>query len=68
MAPRLRNLSKDTIEELLINTENNFDKFQTSINSKKILKLNKEFKKHEKKGFINYSTFINSMKSVLLSP
>ena len=64
MAPRLRNLSKDTIEELLINTENNFDKFQTSINSKKILKLNKEFKKHEKKGFINYSTFINSMKSV----
>ena len=64
MTPRLRNLSQDTIEELLINTENNFDKFQTSINSKKILKLNKEFKKHEKKGFINYSTFINSMKSV----
>ena len=64
MAPRVRNLSKDTIEELLINTENNFDKFQTSINSEKILKLNKEFKKNEKKGFINYSTFIHSMKSV----
>ena len=64
MSPRDRNLSKDTIEELLINTENNFDKFQTSINSEKILKLNKEFKKHEKKGFINYITFIHSMKSV----
>ena len=64
MASSLRKLSKDTIEELLINTENNFDKFQTSINSEKILKLNKEFKKHEKKGFINYTTFIQSMKSV----
>ena len=64
MPPRVRNLSKDTIEELLINTENNFDKFQTSISSEKILKLNKEFKKHEKKGFINYITFIHSMKAV----
>lgn len=64
MPPRLRNLSKDTIEELLLNVENNFDKFQTSISSEKILKLNKEFKKHEKKGFINYMTFIHSMKSV----
>lgn len=61
MSPRI---SGDSVEELKINYENNFEIFQTYINPEKIMKLNQEFKKHEKKGYINYFNFIQSMKLI----
>ena len=61
MSPRI---SEDSSEESKINFENNFEIFQTYLNSEKIMKLNQEFKKHEKKGYINYFNFIHSMKLI----
>ena len=61
MSPRI---SGDSVEELKIHFENNFEIFQTYINPEKIMKLNQEFKKHEKKGYINYFNFIQSMKLI----
>ena len=55
---------KTSIEESPIDSESNFIKFQTNITKKKILDLNKEFKKYEKKGYITYVKFLLSMKKV----
>ena len=55
---------KNSLEESIITSENNFIKFQTNITRQKILDLNKEFKKYEKKGYVSYFKFILSMKSV----
>ena len=45
---------KNSLEESIITSENNFIKFQTNITRQKILDLNKEFKKYEKKGYVSY--------------
>ena len=55
---------KTSIEESPIDSESNFIQFQTNITKKKILDLNKEFKKYEKKGYITYVKFLLSMKKV----
>ena len=64
MTPRIVENTKDSMEDIIINSESNFSLFQTNISKEKRLKLNKEFKKHEKKGYINYFYFIQSMKIV----
>ena len=63
---KLRNteVSKDSTNEIIINSENNFKKFQTNITKEKIYLLNQELKKHDKKGFVSYFYFIQSMKNV----
>ena len=64
MTMRINENSKISIEESMINTESDFTVFQTNISKEKIINLNKEFKKLEKKGYINYTNFIQSMKNV----
>ena len=64
MTPKIVENTKDSMEDIIINSESNFSLFQTNISKEKIIKLNKEFKKHEKKGYINYFYFIQSMKIV----
>ena len=56
--------NKDSNEEIMLNSENNFKKFQASITKEKIYLLNQEIKKHDKKGFVSYFYFIQSMKKV----
>ena len=56
--------NKDSNEEIMLNSENNFKKFQASITKEKIYLLNREIKKHDKKGFVSYFYFIQSMKKV----
>ena len=71
--PRYRNSSQNTIDDYLISNENNDNKkiddniyeiFQRNISVEKIKKLNKYFKKYEKKGIIDYTQYLSCMKKI----
>ena len=60
----MRKSSLDTLVELVIELDNNYEMFQMNINVIKILRLNEEFKKYEKKGYIKYNYYNKVMRNI----